>query len=223
MPISEIRNIDCMEGMKEFPDKFFDLAVVDPPYGLGIDGQKLNNTNKNPKHNRKYHEFKQWDNSIPNKEYFSELFRVSKNQIIFGGNYFTEYLRPTKAWIFWYKGQNDLTMSDGELIWTSLNIVTRQIEINRAELIKESTFHPTQKPIKIYKRIFEYTAKPNDKILDTHLGSGSSRIAAYKMGFDFWGFELDKDYFDASEKRFQKEINGITEHNGIISQQLNLF
>ena len=206
---SEVFNMDCIEGMKQYPDKYFELAIVDPPYGLGIDGQKKS-INKNPKHNRKEHIKKNWDNSIPDSNYFNELFRVSQNQIIWGGNYFTEFLHPTKAWIFWYKGQRDLTMSDGEMAWTSFNSVTRQIEINRAELIKQNTFHPTEKPYKLYKWILGKYANQGDKILDTHLGSGSSRIASYDMGFEFTGFELDKDYFDASEKRFQQHIQQLT-------------
>src|SRR5690606_30569643 len=132
-----ITNEDNLELMKRYPDNYFDLAIVDPPYGIGIDGQKKS-INKNPKHNRKLHDKKKWDNSIPSENYFKEVQRVSKNQIIWGGNYFTEYLRPTKAWIFWYKGQRDLTMSDGEMAWTSFTTVTRQIEINRAELIKQN-------------------------------------------------------------------------------------
>ena len=118
-----------MELMSRYPDKYFDLAIVDPPYGLGIDGQKKS-VNKNPKHNRKEHLRKNWDNSIPSPAYFNELFRVSKHQIIWGGNYFTKYLEPTKAWIFWYKGQNDLAMSDGEMAWTSFETVTRRVEIS---------------------------------------------------------------------------------------------
>jgi len=206
---SEVFNLDCIEGMKQYPDNYFELAIVDPPYGIGIDGQKKS-INKNAKHNRKEHVKKDWDNSIPDKNYFTELFRVSKNQIIWGGNYFTEFLNPTKAWIFWYKGQRDLTMSDGEMAWTSFNTVTRQIEINRAELIKQNTFHPTEKPYKLYKWILNKYAQKGDKILDTHLGSGSSRIAAYDLGFEFTGFELDKDYFEASEKRFQQHIAQLT-------------
>jgi len=202
--ISKVTNEDCMELMRRYPDKYFELAIVDPPYGLGIDGQKLDNTNKNPKHNRKAHDFKGWDNVMPNEEYFKELFRVSKNQIIWGANYFTEYLKPTKAWIFWYKGQNDLTMSDGEMAWTSFSKVTRQVTINRAELIKQNTFHPTEKPVKLYKWLLNNYANEGDKILDTHLGSGSSRIAADKMGFDFYACELDRDYFEAQEKRFKE-------------------
>lgn len=207
--LSEVTNEDCMELMARYPDKYFDLSIVDPPYGIGIDGQKKS-INKNPKHNRKEHKQKNWDNSIPNKEYFLELQRVSKNQIIWGGNYFTEYLKPTKAWIFWYKGQNDLTMSDGEMAWTSFDMVTRQVSINRAQLIKQNTFHPTEKPYKLYKWLLDKYAKQGDKILDTHLGSGSSRIAAYSMGFDFVGCELDKEYFEAQEKRFNKFKSQLT-------------
>jgi len=162
-----LHQIDNMEFMASCKDNQFDLAIVDPPYGIGIDGQKLNNTNKNKKHNRKAHNFKGWDDKIPNVEYFEELFRTSKNQIIWGGNYFTEYLTPTKAWVFWYKGQNGLTMSDGEMAWTSFKNVTRQVTINRAELIKQNTFHPTEKPIKLYKWLLKNYAKPGDKILDT--------------------------------------------------------
>jgi site-specific DNA-methyltransferase (adenine-specific) len=188
--------------MAGWDDKYFDLAIVDPEYGIGMDGQKKSIC-KNPKHNRKEHTRKEWDNAIPSAAYFKEIFRVSANQIIWGGNYFTEFLRPTKAWIFWYKGQNDLTMSDGEMAWTSFDTVTRQIQINRFQLNIDGTIHPTQKPIKLYKWLLKNYAKEGDKILDTHLGSGSSRIAAFDMGYDFTGYELDKDYFDAAEKRFQ--------------------
>lgn len=197
-----ITNEDNMELMARYPDKYFDLAIVDPPYGLGIDGQKKTN-NKNPKHKRKEHTKKSWDNSIPSKAYFNELFRVSKNQIIWGGNYFTEFLRPTKAWIFWYKGQNDLTMSDGEMAWTSFETVTRQVEINRAQLKTQNTFHPTTKPSKLYKWLLDKYAKQGDKILDTHLGSGSIAIACHDYGFDLTACELDKEYFDQAMKRLK--------------------
>ena len=206
-----ITNEDNMELMARYPDKYFDLAIVDPPYGIGIDGQKKS-ISKNPKHNRKAHAQKNWDNSIPNLKFFTELKRVSKNQIIWGGNYFTEYLIPTKAWIFWYKGQNDLTMSDGEMAWTSFKTVTRQFELNRATLISQNTFHPTEKPYKLYKWILDKYAKPGDKILDTHLGSGSIAIACHDYGFDLTACELDKEYFDKAMQR----INNHT-------KQLNLF
>lgn len=206
MPISETYNEDCLIGMARYPDKFFDLAIVDPPYGIGMSGQKKFVSAKNAKHNRKEHTQKQWDESIPDENYFDELFRVSKNQVIWGGNYMTEFLRPTKAWVFWYKGQNDLTMSDGEMAWTSFEKVTRQIEINRWHLNAQNTIHPTEKPYALYKWLYENYTKEGDKILDTHLGSGSSRIAAYKLGFDFYGWEIDAEYYEAQEARFKKAI-----------------
>jgi site-specific DNA-methyltransferase (adenine-specific) len=198
-----ITNEDNMELMARYPDNYFDLAIVDPPYGIGIDGQKKS-VNKNPKHNRKAHTQKNWDNAIPTEEYFKELKRVSKNQIIWGGNYFTEHLKPTKAWIFWYKGQRDLTMSDGEMAWTSFETVTRQFELNRASLIAQNTFHPTEKPYKLYKWILDKYAKPNDKILDTHLGSGSIAIACHDYGFELTACELDIEYFDAAMLRIKE-------------------
>ncbi len=200
-----ITNEDNMILMARYPDNYFDLAIVDPPYGIGIDGQKKS-INKNPKHNRKSHTQKNWDNSIPNLEYFNELKRVSKNQIIWGGNYFTEYLKPTKAWIFWYKGQRDLTMSDGEMAWMSFDTVTRQFELNRASLITQNTFHPTEKPYKLYKWILDKYAKPNDKILDTHLGSGSIAIACHDYGFDLTACELDKEYFYKAIERINNHV-----------------
>ena len=200
-----ITNEDNMELMARYPDKYFDLAIVDPPYVIGIDGQKKS-INKNPKHNRKQHIKKNWDNSIPTKEYFNELKRVSKNQIIWGANYFTEYLKPTKAWIFWYKGQRELTMSDGELAWTSFDTVTRQFQLNRASLIAQNTFHPTEKPYKLYKWLLDKYAKQGDKILDTHLGSGSIAIACHDYGFDLTACELDKEYFDKAMLRIDNHI-----------------
>jgi site-specific DNA-methyltransferase (adenine-specific) len=205
----EITNEDNMLLMARYPDKYFDLAIVDPPYGIGIDGQKKN-INKNPKHNRKEHSKKSWDNSIPTKEYFEELFRVSVNQIIWGGNYFTEYLKPTKAWIFWYKGQNDLTMSDGEMAWTSFKTVTRQIEINRAQLNMQNTFHPTEKPYKLYKWLLDKYAKPEDKILDTHLGSGSIAIACHDYKFELTACELDVEYYEKAKQRILNHVKQLT-------------
>ena len=205
----EITNEDNMKLMARYPDKYFDLAIVDPPYGIGIDGQKKS-INKNPKHNRKEHKQKNWDNSIPDKKYFLELQRVSKNQIIWGANYFTEYLKPTKAWVFWYKGQNDLTMSDGEMAWTSFDTVTRQIEINRAQLIAQNTFHPTEKPYKLYKWLLDKYAKQGDKILDTHLGSGSIAIACHDYGFELTACELDAEYYEKAKERIENHIKQLT-------------
>lgn len=199
-------NRDCMEAMRELPDKFADLAICDPPYGIGRDGS-VKTTSRHG--GRKAHEFKGWDNETPKEIYFNELFRVSKNQIIWGANYFTKFLPPSMGWIFWDKGQR-ICNSDGELAFTSFDQALRVVEYNRVELLLEGSIHPTQKPIKLYKWLLKNYAKPGDKILDTHLGSGSSRIAAHSMGFDFWGYELDKDYFEAQEKRFKQHIAQLT-------------
>lgn len=209
MKITEKITITCednMQLMARYPDNYFELAIVDPPYGIGIDGQKKS-INKNPKYNRKEHAKKSWDSATPSQTYFNELKRVSKNQIIWGGNYFTEYLKPTKAWIFWYKGQNDLTMSDGEMAWTSFESVTRQIEINRAQLIKQNTFHPTEKPYKLYKWLLDKYAKQGDKILDTHLGSGSIAIACHDYGFELTACELDAEYYEKAVQRIKNHTN----------------
>lgn len=189
-----------MVGMSRYPDKYFDLAICDPEYGINRDFQ-ISTICKNPKHNRKAFEKKGWDKSIPDASYFKELFRVSQNQIIWGANYFTKYIPKSMGWVVWDKGQ-ELSMSDGELAFTSFDRALRIIRINRCELAKEGTIHPTQKPILLYKKLLTRYAKQGDKILDTHLGSGSSRIACYEGGFDFWAWEIDKDYFEAQEKRF---------------------
>jgi site-specific DNA-methyltransferase (adenine-specific) len=189
--------------MKQFPDKHFTLAVIDPPYGIGFDGQRESTS----KHGgRRAKEFKGWDNQTPEKDYWDELFRVSKNQIVWGANYFTKHLPPSMGWIFWDKGQR-ICNSDGELAYSSFQRALRVCEVNRVHITQHGdTRHPTQKPVKLYDWIFANYANQGDTILDTHLGSGSSRIAAYKAGFDFYATELDKDYFDAQEKRFQEFI-----------------
>jgi len=202
---SEVYLMDCVAGMKHYPDKYFDLAIVDPPYGINRSGQTETFT-KNPKHKRKHFDDKGWDMNIPEMKYFTELYRVSKNQIIWGANYFTQYLPSTMGWIFWDKGQ-DLSMSDGELAFSSFQRALRRIKINRGQLMVEGgTIHPTQKPVKLYEWLLMHYAEKGQRILDTHLGSGSSRIAAYNLGFDFVGFEIDKDYLEASEKRFRNHI-----------------
>ncbi|MCX4336871.1 MAG: DNA methyltransferase [Bacteroidales bacterium] len=194
-----------MEAMKLIPDKFFQLAITDPPYGIGIDGQKLN-INKNPKHSRKEHAKKNWDKQIPGAEYFRELERISVNQIIWGGNYFVEHLQQGhKGWIVWDKGQRGLTMSDCELAYTSFDKPTRVVTINRAELQRDGTFHPTQKPVKLYEWVLQNYAQPGDRIIDTHAGSGSSLVACHRMRFDFLGFEIEKDYFLKADERIKEE------------------
>ena len=210
-PTIQLLNMDCMEYMATLPDKAFDLAIVDPPYGLGIDGQKRDDRIAGSgkyhasKWTRKHFDFKGWD-IAPNAEYFAELMRVSEHQIVWGGNYFTEYLPPKKAWVFWYKGQHDLTMSDGEMAWTSFEKVTRHFQLNRMALTIEGTIHPTQKPIKLYEWLLTNYAKQGQRILDTHLGSASSAIAAHNLKFEFVGCEIDKDYYDAAVNRFNNHI-----------------
>lgn len=201
MPISEVFNEDNMIGMARYPDKFFDLAIVDPPYGIGRDGS-VKTTSRHG--GRKAHAFKGWDDKIPSREYFKELFRVTKNQIIWGANYFTEFLPPSMGWIFWDKGQR-ICNSDGELAYSSFDRALRCVVKNRVELLIEGTIHPTQKPIYLYRWLLTNYAKPGVKILDTHMGSQSSRIAAYQMGFDYYGWEIDKDYFEAGNKRFKEQ------------------
>ena len=204
--------------MRAMPDKAFDLAIVDPPYGIDIAiAGAIGGIRKgvNPKwRNESVRQFakKQWDADKPDAEYFTELKRVSLNQIIWGGNYFTEHLASTNGWIFWDKLPNasTLTFSDGELAWTSLQKPLKRIPIPWLGFgsvnLNEQKTHPTQKPVALYKWLLTNYAKPGDTILDTHLGSGSSRIAAYDLGFDFTGYELDKDYFDAQEERFANHI-----------------
>ena len=207
LDLDKLYNIDCMQGMKEFPDKYFDLAVVDPPYGIGVDGQK-ETLCANPKHNRKFHANKGWDKRPPPIEYFAELERVSKNQIIWGANYFVPYLtKGTKGWVVWDKGQYGLTMSDCELAFTSFDSPTRIVTINRAQLLHDGgTIHPTQKPVKLYSWLLEKYAKPGDIILDTHVGSASSLIACYRGGFRFCGFEIDPEYYAAASERLSAEM-----------------
>lgn len=206
MPESIVFNSDCIGAMRGFTDKYFDLAICDPNYGIGEDGGDKKRTRKSKNYNKiVVHAKKNWDNKIPDEMYFKELFRVSKNQIIWGGNYFTDFLPPKMGWVFWDKLIGG-DFSDGELAWTSFDKALRQFTYSYHGDTKggHTRIHPTQKPIKLYKWLLENYAKPGNKILDTHLGSGSSRIAAYDLGFDFTGYELDKDYYEAQEKRFNE-------------------
>ena len=203
--LNRLYNIDCMEAMRNIPDKYFQLAITDPPYGIGIDGQKIS-INKNPKHNRKEHQRKGWDKSIPQEEYFRELERVSVKQVIWGGTYFVEHRKEGhKGWIVWDKGQRGLTMSDCELAYTSFDKPTRIVTINRAELAKDGTIHPTQKPVKLYEWILKNYAQPGDRIIDTHAGSGASCIACHRMRYEWLAFEIDKDYYRKATERIQAE------------------
>lgn len=211
---AELHNIDCMAYMATLPDKAFDLAIVDPPYGIGWDKenetmsaglrkdgtQRIDKTWSSPK--PKNYKKGNWDNAIPKKEYFDELSRVSKKQIIWGGNYFTEYLKPSGGWIIWEKGVPEgMSLSQAEMAWTNcLNSVkiTKHLWAGYKKCEETDRFHPTQKPIKLYEWVITNYAEKGQKILDTHLGSGSIAIACNNLGFDLVGCELDTDYYKAA-------------------------
>jgi site-specific DNA-methyltransferase (adenine-specific) len=203
-----ITNEDNMLLMARYPDNYFDLAIVDPPYGIGYDGAKKTSGTHG---GRKAHDFKGWDTKTPTKEYFNELKRVSKNQIIWGANYMVEHLTPSMGWIVWRKDRGNFSSSDAELAYTSFNRALREYTKNPLVLAREGgTIHPTQKPICLYEWILMKYAKEGDKILDTHLGSGSIAIACHNLKFDLTACELDKDYFDASLKRLHNHQSQLT-------------
>jgi site-specific DNA-methyltransferase (adenine-specific) len=203
-----ITNEDNMELMARYPDNYFDLAIVDPPYGIGAD--KAQNAG-GEKWGYKEYKKTDWDSSIPSEEYFKELFRVSKNQIVWGGNYMTEFLPPSMGWIIWDKGQRGFSLADGEMAWTSFNKAMRIFEFSRAGCIKSNNtaiekFHPTAKPFELYKWLLDKYTKPNDKILDTHLGSGSIAIACHDYSFELTACELDKEYYDKAMQRINNHV-----------------
>ena len=196
----DLRNMDCMELMKEFPDNHFDLAVVDPPYGIGVNSMNMGSRSFKPTSKR-------WDDDIPSGEYFTELFRCSKNQIIWGGNYFP--LIPTKNWLIWDKGESmyGRGFAEGEMAWSSLdhNLRLKKIHPNQLDRI-----HPTQKPVKLYEWILTDYAEEGFKLLDTHMGSGSIAIASHYANMHLTACELDEDYFKAACKRIKKETSQLT-------------
>lgn len=215
----ELLNIDCMEYMTGLPDKAFDLAIVDPPYGIKENAQRAISRTKLAK--TRCYGTQLWDMHIPPVEYFDEIFRVSKNQIIWGGNYFLDYLGATRCIIVWRKLTTG-NFADCELAWTSFNTSVREFTFmwngmlqgksmnngHKMQPIKannETRIHPTQKPVVLYEWLIKNYNTGGGKILDTHLGSGSSAIAAYKMNVDFVGCEIDKDYYDAACKRFKEQ------------------
>lgn len=199
-----VYNKDCMEVMKDYEDNYFDLAIVDPPYG--IDVTKMNmGSRKTVKPDKN----KDWDNCIPDENYFNELFRVSKNQIIWGGNYFK--LDPARCWVIWDKGEAmyGRDFAEGEMAWTNFDKVVRFFKLSAMQLDR---FHPTQKPVKLYSWLLQNYSSPEYKILDTHLGSGSHAIAWHyiQKGGEFVGCELDEDYFNLFLKRYKKETAQLT-------------
>ncbi len=201
------QNIDCMELMANLKDKSVDLAIVDPPYGIGAGSIKFKNgTSKNKTINYKEID---WDSAIPDNKYFKELFRVSKNQIIWGGNYFSNLLKNSQCWIFWDKGTGNNSYADGELAWTSFNLAVRKFFNSWVGANAKNTterIHPTEKPVKLYEWLLTNYAKPNDLILDTHCGSASSLIACENLGFKYIASELDKDYYSQSLQRLDAHL-----------------
>lgn len=230
---SIVTNEDCMTGMARYPDKHFDLAIVDPPYGINAPNMSMgSNPNRKGRDDRGEIQYGSmstaqklkkgrlnsgggklknrilntkncdWDYQQPTAEYFEELFRVSKNQIIWGGNYFD--LPPCRGFVIWNKNQPWDNFSQAEFAWTSFDKPAKLFTFsNTGGANTEKKIHPTQKPVELYSYCLKHFAKQGDRILDTHLGSGSSRIAAHKESYDFVGFELDKDYYDAQERRFK--------------------
>ena len=213
MPISEVKLGDCMEFMRNMPDKSFDLALVDPPYGINADTK--NNGKNSDRHEKtslaKINTYKKtnWDNETPNEDYFNELKRVSKKQIIWGANFFG----LVGGMLYWHKNVTMPTYSTGELAWLSwlqkidfVNITWHgMLQHNMKD--KEQRIHPTQKPVALYDWLLQNYAKEGDLILDTHVGSGSSRLACSELKFSFIGFEIDKDYYEAQEKRFKDFVS----------------
>ena len=203
----ELIHGDCMDVMATYPDKYFDLAIVDPPYGIDIANMNMG-AGKGKRcsklQNRKWKP-KDWDNGIPDEEYFEQLFRVSKNQIIWGGNYFIDYLPPSQYFAIWDKGVGlyGRSFAECEYAW----VRSGGTRIRKINPVQKERIHPTQKPVELYDWLIDAYCAEANLILDTHLGSGSSAIAAHKLGFDFVGVEIDKDYYDAAVKRFNLVIS----------------
>lgn len=210
-----ITNEDCMELLKRTPDKFYDLAICDPPYGINIQKMNYTQSTKGGVAKRKdYSSVGNWDNSIPTEEYFKELFRISKNQIIWGGNYFP--LPLVKSWIVWDKKTDDKysnDFADCELAWSSFDKPAKIVRYLWSGMLqpdmkdKQKRIHPTEKPILLYKWLLDKYAKEGDKILDTHLGSGSIAIACHDYGFELTACELDKEYYDKAIQRIKNHVS----------------
>ena len=208
LPFLSLFHADCMEIMKQYPDKHFDLAIVDPPYGLGM-GCGAGETRGNGKKKKDLYTPKKWDTSKPTAEYWKELFRVSKNKVVWGGNYFTDMLPVSRGWIYWRKMMGG-NYSDGELAWTSFDMILKEYA-KRSEQ-GDNRFHPTQKPVGLYNFILHHYAKEGYKILDTHFGSGSIALAVDKanrldkMNLHLTACEIDKEYIDKAIKRISESI-----------------
>lgn len=194
-----------MEGMKQYPDNHFDVAIVDPPYGIGIN---VNMGRRKGYKKSSYHKFHGEDKQIPSSEYFTQLFRVSKNQIVWGGNYMTEYLKPSPCWVMWDKGfSEDVTFAQFELAWTSFSSSCKKYDKTSNQ---QNRIHPTQKPVALYRWLLDKYTNEGDLILDTHLGSGSIAIACHYMKRNLIGYEIDQKYYEAALKRFKQQTSQLT-------------
>jgi site-specific DNA-methyltransferase (adenine-specific) len=202
LELNKFYNVDCMDIMKDIPDKYFELAIVDPPYGIGAGSEKFKNgTSKN---NIGY-KIKDWD-ILPDEKYFNELFRISQNQIIWGGNYFITYLRNTKCFIVWDKLTGKNSYADAEIAWTSFDSpikIYKKLWLGANAKNETPRIHPTEKPVALYRWLLQNYAKPGDKIIDTHSGSGSLACACHLEKFDFLAIEKDADYYKASCERLE--------------------
>jgi site-specific DNA-methyltransferase (adenine-specific) len=209
-PSIELLHGDCMDYMATLPDNAFELAIVDPPYGIGMDNQKVRTKPSRPNTYLRKGESQYsgggWDDERPNAEYFEQLFRISKNQIIWGANYLCEFLPSGYGWIFWHKHMGENKFSAGEFAFQSMQIKSAMFS-HPSMRVQNTRIHPTQKPVALYRWLLHNYAKQGDRILDTHLGSGSSAIACHGMGFDMVGIELDADYYTASVKRFKEQTS----------------
>ena len=204
----QITNECNMKLMARYPDNHFDLAICDPPYGIDVTKMTLGNGKK--KINRGTSD---WDSSTPSQEYWNELFRVSKNQIVWGANYMTNFLPPSMGWIYWDKGTGANDFSDGELAFTSFNRALRSYKVSWVGANANNgspRIHPTEKPIKLYQWLLMNYAKEGDKILDTHLGSGSIALACHNLNYDLTACELDTEYYNAALKRLKQHQQQLT-------------
>jgi len=201
----DLKNMDCLEAMKQMDDNQFDLAIVDPPYGININ----NNMGRRKGDKKSNYKKIDWDNETPIQKYFDELFRISRNQIIWGANYMIDKIKkPSSCWLMWDKKfSEDVSFAQYELAWTSFDSSAKKFDKSPNQ---KNRIHPTQKPVKLYEWILDNYANEGDKILDTHLGSGSIALACHNRGFDLTGFEIDKEYFDNAVERLRVHQSQLT-------------
>ena len=207
---------DCLEAMRDMPDNSYELAIVDPPYGIGFSAYERGGSSQKTRKRFTKSGKKNWDSDIPNDEYFMQLNRISKNRIVWGGNYFPQlWQNGCKGFIFWYKGNPVPNFADGELAYTSFNKVAKQFDYRYYGGLDGNTsasekFHPTQKPIKLYEWLLDNYAKEGDLILDTHLGSGSIAIACHNRGYSLDAYEIDEEYYNAATERLRVHQSQLT-------------